>query len=183
MARESKTKYTILGLLNIGDMSGYQMKRAIEKYFVYFWNESWGQIYPTLKQLTRDELVEVRCTEDSRKTKTYSITAKGRSLFQEYQLKTPDSINLRSELLLKIFLGRDTEPDVLIRHIENELYKREQIIQEQSKIVIDPSDCSNKFDEQYWKYTLKFGEMYNRMIYDWCNFVINDMKNREDDND
>ncbi len=47
LAKESKTKYTILGLLNIGNMSGYQMKMAIEKYFIYFWKESWGQIYTT----------------------------------------------------------------------------------------------------------------------------------------
>ena len=52
------TAKALLGLLSIGPMSGYDLRQLIPWSIGQFWNESYGQIYPALKQMTADGLVE-----------------------------------------------------------------------------------------------------------------------------
>src|ERR1035441_9620557 len=48
----NRTAYVLLGLLSIEpNQSGYDLRKAIESSVGYFWGESYGQIYPTLKRL------------------------------------------------------------------------------------------------------------------------------------
>ena len=49
--KENKSKYAIMGMLSMGPMSGYDIKKRFEKSLSYFWNESYGQIYPILRKL------------------------------------------------------------------------------------------------------------------------------------
>ena len=42
--REVKSKYAILGMLSIEPMSGYDIKKEVEKSISNFWTESYGQI-------------------------------------------------------------------------------------------------------------------------------------------
>ncbi|MYF92724.1 MAG: PadR family transcriptional regulator, partial [Gemmatimonadetes bacterium] len=56
MPKTNKSKYAIMGMLSIRPMSGYDMKKLIAQSISYFWNESFGQIYPTLKKLVEEGL-------------------------------------------------------------------------------------------------------------------------------
>ena len=49
--KEKRSKYAILGILSLGSMSGYDIKKMFEKSIGNFWSESYGQIYPLLKAL------------------------------------------------------------------------------------------------------------------------------------
>jgi DNA-binding PadR family transcriptional regulator len=51
--REVKSKYAILGMLSIAPMSGYDIKKQVETSISNFWSESYGQIYPALRNLAR----------------------------------------------------------------------------------------------------------------------------------
>ena len=56
--KSSQTAYVILGLLSIESrQSGYDMRRTIQGSVGYFWGESYGQIYPTLRRLTAEGLI------------------------------------------------------------------------------------------------------------------------------
>jgi DNA-binding PadR family transcriptional regulator len=46
-----QTDYVILGLLSEAPMTGYTIKRLIDIRFKFFWNESYGQLYPELRAL------------------------------------------------------------------------------------------------------------------------------------
>ena len=52
------TPNALLGLLSLGPMSGYDIRQLIPRSIGYFWNESYGQIYPGLKRLAAAGLVE-----------------------------------------------------------------------------------------------------------------------------
>ncbi len=70
MKRESKTQYALLGILSQCEMNGYEIRKYIETTISFFWNESFGQIYPTLKRLEEEGLIrEFEKKEDSGKTK------------------------------------------------------------------------------------------------------------------
>ena len=48
----------VLGLLAHGPRSGYDIKAAVDRSTRFFWAASYGQIYPELRRLEREGLVE-----------------------------------------------------------------------------------------------------------------------------
>jgi DNA-binding PadR family transcriptional regulator len=97
-------------------MSGYDMKRFIRVGLSHFWKESYGNIYPSLRRLREDKLVE-RATERRRgspERHVYSLTARGRQVLQGWlEAPTEDEPIVRSELLLKIFFGAQLDRERL----------------------------------------------------------------------
>ncbi len=53
----STLKYAILGLLNRKSMTGYELKKEFETTLFEFWNAKHSQIYPELKDLYDNKLV------------------------------------------------------------------------------------------------------------------------------
>ena len=51
--RANTSRHAILGVLGFCPMSGYDVKKLIERSIAHFWNESYGQIYPILNRLKR----------------------------------------------------------------------------------------------------------------------------------
>lgn len=119
MARDNKTIYIILGLLNHEDMTGYDIKKRIDVSISFFWDVGFGQIYPTLKTLVKDELVTIKENDSSgRKRIVYSITDKGREELKRW-LGTPvEKEYVKYEILLKLFFGSELSPEDNIRVIE-----------------------------------------------------------------
>ena len=57
MARMSKSKWAILGILSMGPNSGYDIKKFTEEVLSHFWRESYGNVYPLLARLLAEGLV------------------------------------------------------------------------------------------------------------------------------
>jgi PadR family transcriptional regulator, regulatory protein AphA len=56
--KQRQTTYVILGILAIHhNQSGYEIRKTIQQTVGFFWGESFGQIYPTLKNLVADGLI------------------------------------------------------------------------------------------------------------------------------
>ena len=106
--REGTTRYVLLGILaEAGPATGYDIRQWIDRAIGHFWSESFGQIYPALKQLADEGLAE-RADERGgvRDQKSYRITAAGRAALAAWLDKPPRPDVRRSELLLKTFFGR-----------------------------------------------------------------------------
>ena len=110
--RLNATRYVILGLLSEGPLSGYDIKKLVDLRFRYFWNESYGQIYPELKKLTAEGLVEPAEGDSvpggaggtgNRPKKIYRITEDGRQAFVQWMNIAPESEKQRFEFLLKVY--------------------------------------------------------------------------------
>ena len=65
MNNRSRTKFTILGMLTLGKLTGYEIIKMIKSSTNYFWSESEGQIYPALNQCVVDGLAT--CKEENQK--------------------------------------------------------------------------------------------------------------------
>ncbi len=108
MARDNITKYVILGLLTHEPCSGYDIKKQIEQTISYFWSDiSYGQIYPILAKLEEDGLATkvVEMHEDSPNRKLYTITDKGREVFQIWLREPSRKEVIKYEVLMKLFFG------------------------------------------------------------------------------
>lgn len=104
-------KYAILGLLQYTDMHGYRIKEHIEQNFGHMWSINYGQIYPNLKKLHDDGLVEMtEMSQNGEKgppRKLYSITDKGKEAFLKWLETSPEKpMLLRDPFLMKfVFFG------------------------------------------------------------------------------
>lgn len=106
MNRRRSTPYAILGLLSVEPMSGYDIRKAAAESVGHFWSESFGQIYPALRELTRARLVRRRTERQAGPVRhVHEITARGRATLARWLLEPPRVAPIRSELLLKLFFG------------------------------------------------------------------------------
>jgi PadR family transcriptional regulator, regulatory protein AphA len=120
MARHSNTPFVILGILGIAPrpLSGYDIKQVIDGTISHFWSESYGQIYPVLKQLTAEKKIAAHAVSGSERRKVvYTITARGQKSLGEWLEETPELSPRRNALTLKLFFGSQTKVSVSIRHL------------------------------------------------------------------
>lgn len=175
MRKINKTRYSILGILTHKPMSGYDIKKNIEFNLKYFWNESYGQIYPTLKELELEGLVTMssEVNEGKPEKKVYTITAKGEMSLAEW-LKSPvEEENLRYEILLKTFFGSKMPASNMIKHIEDFRCRQEKKLSEiiefekSLRSVIDESK-----DHIYYLLTVLCGRNIFESYIKWCDDAI-----------
>ena len=101
-------------------MSGYDIKKLIEMGLQHFWNESYGQLYPTLSQLVEEGLAKRKQgTGTGRRSRhVYSITTNGRRVLADWLREPTVTPSVRNEFLLKFFLTGRHDSSASIRLIE-----------------------------------------------------------------
>mgnify|MGYP005845911691 CR=1 FL=1 len=102
-----------LGILALGDASGYEIKKMVaEGSFSFFSEASYGSIYPALTKLTEDGLVECReQAQDKRPDKkVYSLTPAGRAALMAQLDKGPGPDKNRSEFLAALLFAEEVAP-------------------------------------------------------------------------
>jgi PadR family transcriptional regulator AphA len=117
-------------------MSGYDIRKFVEEHIGYFWKESYGQIYPMLKRMAAQGLVEARTERNSGKPdrQVYSLTLAGHAEFQTWLGQPPLVPSPRNELLLKLFFGHRSEKEDLIRHVTEFRRRHEKLLQQYSRV-------------------------------------------------
>lgn len=114
--------HSILAIISLAPCSGYDMKTAFEKSEASMFSAlSFGSIYPRLKQLEEEQLIEIQqSSSDGRKKRVYELTAKGWQELSRWLEQPSDyPLPMRDELLLKmLFWGASgTERGPLIEHL------------------------------------------------------------------
>lgn len=105
MANEKKIDCVILGLLSHEELTGYEIKKRIDTSLKYFWNASYGSIYPALNDLVNRGLATKREDTNSKRNKLiYTITENGRDYLKKWLTLPIEKDELRYETLLKLFL-------------------------------------------------------------------------------
>ena len=97
-----------LGVLALGEASGYEIKKRFEGPFRHMHEPSFGSIYPALAKLTRDGLVScaVQAQEKRPSKKVYSITPAGRAaLREELERALPGPDRIRSDFLVTMLFS------------------------------------------------------------------------------
>lgn len=91
-----------LGVLSMGDASGYEIKKKLEGPFRYFYDASFGSIYPALTRLQSAGLVigTAQAQEKRPDKKVYSLTTEGRLALVRDLSQDPAPDRLRSEFIV-----------------------------------------------------------------------------------
>jgi PadR family transcriptional regulator AphA len=116
----SGTGRVILGMLRIRPMSGYEIKQAVDQSTRFFWAASYGQIYPELRRLEREGLVEgEQAPRGGRRRTVYTLTREGEDALEAWLAEPPAPPELRFEGLLKLFFLRDDERPTARRQLQS----------------------------------------------------------------
>lgn len=114
-------KHALLGFINYGPMTGYELKKFFDTSVAHFWNAELSQIYPALKAMESEGLVEmkVEVQDDRPNRKVYSITDTGRRELLEWLAQPAEREQVREPILIKVFFGSSLPKHELISVIQN----------------------------------------------------------------
>lgn len=179
--RKSKTKYVILGLLNETDLTGYEIKKIIDIRFSFFWNESYGQLYPELKHLEQQGLIRSLKfdIESHRDIIRYSITSLGRIELGKWLAEPAQQETVRFEILLKMYFSSLTNEDVMIGHIaefEKNHQKQLSVLNMFQKELTAIRDADNHEDILR---VIDFGQKVYAAYLDWSKETIKYLEKRK----
>lgn len=154
-------------------MSGYDVKQFLERTVVHFWNESPGQIYPALRRLEDEGLVEGRDEpgERGQDKRVYRITDAGREELREWLAEPAQPTRPRFEHTLKLFFGHNVGTEVSIEHIERLRRQTEEMLARYRERETELEERAREAPDSqapYWLVVLRGGIRYSEMVLEWC---------------
>jgi PadR family transcriptional regulator, regulatory protein AphA len=178
-------KNILLGLLDYGNMTGYELKQTIDNSTGHFWHAHHSQIYTTLRQMEKDGLVTsvFAQKDDALKRRVYTLTEQGKIELTNW-LNTPmeDVQPLKEDFLVRIFFSGKRDPQKVL----DELALQKRIHQitlngyENLKKCMpyhDHPKASDMPDQQkYWNLTLEMGLLYEKMYLEWLDIAVQTVK-------
>ena len=182
MSRENKSKYAILGLLGLSPMSGYDIKKKIERSTSNFWNESYGQIYPILKKLVAQglatQVVEAQLGKPDRHV--YKLTDMGQQELQSWLVEPAEPQVERIEILLKLFFGQQVAVADNIRHIEQFRELQQQWLQKCQAIEQELQEKgTDNPNFPYWLMTVSYKSYVTKALINWCDETLAKLKKND----
>lgn len=174
----SHSKYAILGLLTFGPMTGYDLRKVITVSLAHFWHESYGNLYPRLAKLQAEGLIRVRAERrQGRVAKVYTIAAQGRTALRAWLARPAEAEQVRSEMLLKVFLGAQlppahTERQILAHRTRQQAYLN--ALAETERQV--RADAPNDRNLPYWLMTIRRGALHAEARLRWCDECLTTLR-------
>lgn len=163
----------VLGFLMERDMTGYDIKKTMETSTNFFFNSSYGNIYPTLKKLEEAGLLSsFEEVKKGKLNKIYSITKEGKKEFMKWLSLNSDIAMIRDEALCRVFFFEHLK-DEKIKEGLNLYVKRIDDEIEKLKNLRNTHQC--KLDN--WKLkALEYGINYYIHMKKSYNNILSDLK-------
>ncbi len=176
-------EYAILGFLNYGPLSGYDLKRMFDHSVQHFWPADQSQIYRTLTRLTENGWTEMEVIEQTERPdrKVYHITETGRDeLLGWLAGPTPKQVSRSAALIQVFFMGQITDA-VILERFETYAQTIQAVLdrykQRQGELTaLMPENCSSR-EQYFWLSTLDLGTRTMRANLEWAENIIEDLKN------
>ena len=152
-------KQGILGLLNYGNMTGYEIKTIFQQSLNYFWTAQTSQIYRELQALEKDGWVtSTHVTQKGKPDKkVFSITKDGKNELQRWLREDSQSSVLRIPLLMQTFFRGECS------------YEENHAVQ-----MGDPEKAL------FWKFTIEYGKMHEEMLKAWSEKCIKELEEQHE---
>ncbi|WP_324824739.1 PadR family transcriptional regulator [Sinanaerobacter sp. ZZT-01] len=166
-------EYIILGFLMKEEMSGYDLKQWMANCTSYFFDASFGSIYPALKRL--EEKGYISChevVESSKFKKLYAITDMGKTSFLSW-LETPIVFSkTKQEHLVHFYFYQYLPKEKAILNLKTFISEVELCFNQLSK---QKSDLEEAYDVNQLTFvysTMVYGIRYYQFIIDWCKNLL-----------
>lgn len=171
--------FGILGFLNYGAMSGYDLAKAFGSSLQFFWHAQNSHIYLELKKLEKMGYIcgETIIQSDRPNKKVFSITETGKKEFMNWlaQGAGEDATQFKSAFLMKVFFGGNMTPDQSIGMLGKFKEDCEAYLE---RMGSTPESIkrygSNKeaYQTMYWQFTVDFGLCFMKTCIEWAQRCI-----------
>jgi len=162
----------MLGFLMQKEMSGYDLKQWMAECTSYFFDASFGSIYPALKRMEDKGYIVCRETvEGSKFKKLYSITEAGKSYFLGWLEKPITFTKSNHSYLVNIYFYNHLPIEKATANLKQFAEVLEQHMNEvnmQKEQTEKTYNTKNNFRYS----TIICGIYYFQSIIDWCNDLI-----------
>lgn len=174
-------KYAILGLVNRSPITGYDITKEFNKELANFWYAKHSQIYPELKKLVDEGLLEfeIIIAGESLEKKLYSITEKGKDDFRNWLLKTEDlEPTPKDKFKLRMYFSEMLKKEELVFQLEQQLIKRNKKLKFLNNVFNTyEGSIPDLNSPEFGDYMVLDGAILRERAYiDWINRYINILK-------
>jgi PadR family transcriptional regulator AphA len=171
-----QTSYVILGVLAIHPhQSGYEIRKTVQQSVGFFWGESYGQIYPTLKRLAADSLIVADAPSSQKRPRRqeYSITVAGLSCLQNWLAVPFRDDPPRDEFLLKLFFANEAGPAVALEQVRRFQEKCRRMLATLEQLqALGRAHSSHYPGFPFWILTLNYGVGQLKAALEWSESAI-----------
>jgi DNA-binding PadR family transcriptional regulator len=123
--------HAILGVLSVEPKNGYELSRGFETTLAWVWVAPRSQIYPTLRKMEQEGLIEaerqVRGTKLERRV--YHVTDAGLAELRRWVAEPSDTTMKRDPVLLQALFLDMVEPDVAAKFFEHVIDEQQTIVE------------------------------------------------------
>jgi DNA-binding PadR family transcriptional regulator len=168
------TEAAILGLLAERELSGYDLKRAVERSVGYFWRPARSQIYAVLPRLVERGLTRRRDVAQATRPdkQLYRATPAGREALRRWLNEAPLEPEPERILLLKLFFGAHADRAALLGFVRQRREAAEQLARELRTL---DAEAKNLPHDRFHALTRRYGLELSAAIARWARSVEQDL--------
>lgn len=160
-------------MLAIGPASAYALRQRIGSSVGFFWQESFGQLFPTLAELEKQGLITGHEVADGRRRRRdYEIAPAGETALAVWLNEPPASQPERNEMLLKVFFANPGGVGALGSFIDDAESGARAQIEMLRGIEISLRDSFGADPRlPFWLLTVRYGILGNEALVQWSEEV------------
>ncbi len=167
-------KHGILGLLNYGEMTGYEIREVFKDSLNFFWTAQTSQIYRELKTIEKNGWAQSVLVEQVGKPdkKVFYITEQGKQELLRWLCEEDGSLVMRTPLLMKVFFFGERSVKENIEYFKRFAHGCREYIKGLSKVDGNIEGYSSGIDNPqkavYWQMTADFGVRSLELYAQWA---------------
>jgi PadR family transcriptional regulator AphA len=164
----------ILGMLSLRPRSGYDIKTVVDRSTRFFWAASYCQIYPELRRLEEEGLIEGEdAPSGGRSRRVYKLTKAGRDALREWLFGPTVTIEYRDESLLRLFFADALPREDALLLLEGRKKGHEQYLE----VLRENEALPGGKDPDFVDLVLRWGIEFNEWGAQWCEKHLKRLRN------
>ncbi len=174
-------RHGILGLINNGDKTGYEIMTVFRDSLSHFWTAQTSQIYRELRTMEAAGWISQTHVPQTGKPdkNVFSITPAGREELVRWLRDDNLPPGFKNPFLMKVFFMGELPLEEGIAFFE--AFRDASVFPDGGRGVSDSADMyrqalDNPEKAIYWKLTIEFGRMYEAMQREWCERCIRELE-------
>ena len=174
-------KHGILGLLNYGEKTGYEIMTVFRDSLNHFWTAQTSQIYRELQTMEQAGWISERHVEQTGKPdkNVFSITPAGREELVRWLRADNLPKSVRDPFLMKTFFRGELPVEENIAYFK--AIRDAAVFPDDGKQATAAAEMYRQAIQcperaVYWKLTIEFGRMFERLYGQWCQVCIRELE-------
>jgi len=174
-------KHGILGLISNGDKTGYEIMTVFRDSLKHFWTAQTSQIYRELQAMEKAGWIsQTHISQTGKPDKNvFSITPSGREELLQWLRDDNLPSSVKNPFLMKTFFMGELPVEENIAFFKG--FRDAAVFPDDGKQASASADMYRHAVDRpekaiYWKLTIEFGRMYEKMQREWCAYCIQELE-------